>query len=139
MRFLLGFALLLTIFINESSAQNSKQGNIELSGSIGPAFGNGKTHFYGNAELNFFMSSNMSLTAGYELLQDRHSLIVGNRIYFVPDFHFSMKGVLVSQTDFALGGGYSRGIADNVSLQVNGDWYFARRMFALSFGFGFRI
>ncbi|NME71783.1 hypothetical protein [Flammeovirga aprica] len=139
MRFLLVFALLLTLFLNESSAQSSNQGNIELSGSLGPAFGGGKTSFYGNAELNYFMSSNMSLTAGYEYLQDRHSFILGNRIYFVPDFHFSMKGVLVSQTDFALGGGYSRGIADNVALQINGDWYFARKMFALSFGLAFRI
>ncbi|MBD0401215.1 hypothetical protein [Flammeovirga sp. EKP202] len=139
MRFLLVLALLLTFFLNESSAQNSNQGNIELSGSIGPAFSNGKTTFYGNAEMNYFMSSNMSLTAGYEFLNERHSLILGNRIYFVPDFHFSMKGVLVSQTDFALGGGYSRGIADNIALQINGDWYFARRMFALSFGLAFRI
>ncbi|MBB6461144.1 hypothetical protein [Flammeovirga kamogawensis] len=127
-------------FVNGQSSQKSGNGRVELSGSIGPTFGGDKgTYFYGNAELNFFMSGNMALTAGYEYLTDKHSLILGNRIYVVPEFHFSMKGVLVNQTDFALGGGYTHGLNDGMNLQVNGDYYFSRRMFTLSFGVGFRL
>lgn len=139
MKFLLTISFLILAISQPLFAQNSNNGNIEISGSIGPAFRSGNTTFYGNAELNYFMSSVMSLTAGYEYLNDRHSLVLGNRIYIVPELHFSMKGVLISQTDFALGGGYSRGIGNNLSAQLNGDWYFAREMFVLSFGLGIRI
>ncbi|ANQ48097.1 hypothetical protein KMW28_12465 [Flammeovirga yaeyamensis] len=135
---LTAFIVSIFSFTNEVKAQDNG-GNIELSGSIGPAFGADKVKFYGNFELNYFMASNMTLMGGYEYLNNGGNMILGSRVYVVPNLHFSMKGVLINTTDFALGGGYSRYIDNNLSLQINGDYYFARNLFALSFGLGIRI
>ncbi|OHX65166.1 hypothetical protein [Flammeovirga pacifica] len=129
---------LIVLFSSNILYAQDKGGNIEFSGSIGPAFGSDKTKFYGNVEMNYFMASNMTLMGGYEYI-NQGNLILGSRVYIVPEFHFSMKGVLVNTTDFALGGGYSRYIDQNLSLQINGDYYFGRNIFALSFGLGIRL
>lgn len=92
-----------------------------------------------NAELNYFIIRNFTVTGGFEFWTPGNAnLVLGMRYYPVRNLFARFRGLIgVNQVD--LGAGYSYPINKNWSIEGMGDFYFDSSEFAFRVGVAYLI
>ncbi|MCC5919820.1 MAG: hypothetical protein LAT68_00995 [Cyclobacteriaceae bacterium] len=75
-------------------------------------------------EANYFVVSQLSLTGGLEVWSETGPQIaIGFRYYPISNVFIRFRGLVLQDTDVAVGMGYSKGLTRHLRLEVMGDYY----------------
>ncbi len=92
------------------------------------------------AEVNYFYLYNLSFSGGYEFNSAwGNQVSVGSRFYPLESAFIRLRGLVGSQSDLALGLGYTHNISYRIRLEGMVDYYAITRMAGLRAGLGILI
>ncbi|MBS9525383.1 hypothetical protein KI659_15290 [Litoribacter alkaliphilus] len=134
---LLSFTLIF-IFLSEVNAQQG-EGTIMFAGGgdiirtdVPGVFQRYQAGFEGHYFVRYFLS----LSGGYEINSaGPNQVSLGSRVYFVDPFFVRVRGLLGSQSDLALGAGYSHNVGYRFRLEGIVDYYAVTGTAGLRAGF----
>ena len=96
--------------------------------------------FQMGAELNYFYLHSLSFSGGYEFNYTRpNHLTLGTRFYPVEPIFLRIRGLIGSDSDIALGAGYTHFLSYRVRLEGMLDYYAITKVAGLRVGIGFLI
>ncbi len=91
-------------------------------------------------ELNYFLLTQLSFTAGAELWTEGGlKIIPGMRIYPIQPIFLRFRPLIGREVDYAFGAGYARKITDLWRVEVMLDYYFERSDGALRVGVAYTL
>lgn len=121
----------ITLFaISESKAQWRLAGGIDVLST--PFFDNIPKYRFG-VEAQYFAISRLALTGGLEFIEKDLGGSVGFRFYPINPVFLRFRGILIDNSDAAIGMGYAIGLGSNWKLETMADY------FAVSSGFAIRV
>ncbi len=134
--------LMLLLYFNEAKAQQAET-SILVSGAADlvrtDVPGVIRRHQIG-AEVNYFYLYNLSFSGGYEFNHPRANQVsVGGRFYPMEPVFIRLRGLIGSQSDLALGIGYTHNITYRIRLEGMVDYYAVTQVAGLRAGLGILI
>ena len=91
-------------------------------------------------EGNYFYRYNLSVSAGYEFNYGQNNHVtLGGRYYPLEPVFIRARGLLGSNSDFALGAGYTHNISYRVRLEGMSDYYMVSNAVGFRVGIGILI
>lgn len=122
---LLSLTLLMFVF-SESKAQQG-EGTIMISGAadvVRTDLPGVIRRYQAGLEANYFLRYFLSISAGYEFNYiNPNQVTLGSRVYLVDPVFVRARGLIGSQSDVALGIGYSRNLGYRFRLEGMVDYY----------------
>ncbi|HSJ66604.1 MAG TPA: hypothetical protein VK921_02965 [Anditalea sp.] len=125
-KFLLLFLTISMFVFAESKAQQG-EGTLMLSGAadaIRTDIPGVIRRYQAGVEANYFLRYFWSASAGYEINYNRpNQVTLGSRIYLADPVFFRVRGLIGSESDVALGVGYSHNLGYRFRLEGMVDYY----------------
>jgi hypothetical protein len=137
--------LFLVAFIGgfESARAQQAEGSFLLSGAVDLARTDAPgviRRYQLGVEGNYFYRHNLSFSGGYEFnYLNANQVTIGSRFYPLEKLFIRGRGFIGSDSDFALGTGYTHNISYRVRLEGMGDYYVANGVFGARVGIGILI
>jgi hypothetical protein len=132
--------LLMVALASSSCAQAKKDLLIGLQTDLIKTNNSGYfQRFQTGAEGNYFFHNRFTITGGIEYWTESRqlSLVSGVRWYPVDEAFLRLRGLL-GANDFAIGGGWSRPVKENLRFEAMSDFYFAGHI-TIRAGFTYKL
>lgn len=143
MKKLIGVILLLWVGVGVDAFAQQAEGSLLISGAgdiVRTDVPGVIRRYQLGVEGNYFYRYNLSVSAGYEFNYGQtNQVTLGGRYYPLEPVFIRARGLLGSNSDFALGAGYTHNISYRVRLEGMSDYYMVSNAVGFRVGIGILI